>query len=209
MNIIERLSSSINRFWIDSTSTNYGNIFKDRLTLTNGIATACLAAYALTHATRGALLEMGALNISKVLQGQVWRIFTYPFLHKNVFHLAGNLYSLNSVGPYFENYYGTLKYAKVVTLAIISNVIVQSIFDPSGQIGSIGFSGALFGLVGVTHVMKMKNEGFKISLKASVKFICTNAILEILVENVSGLKIDHLAHISGYVAGLVFGWISK
>lgn len=177
-------------------------ILRKGLTITKTIAIVCLATYALTMITRQDLLSNGALNISKVLKGQVWRIVTSPILHVNFFHLISNVNTLLCIGPLTEKRWGTSGFAKVAALSIIADVLVKAVFKI--EYAAVGLSGVLYGMGGALIITSGK--GFQVNLKSSLKLLTFEVIFGVIIEKAGIMRVDHLAHLSGYVAGLIFGW---
>src|SRR5207248_11122351 len=97
-----------------------------------------------------ALLKLGALPDNGQLQGEVWRIATYSFLHFNWLHLVLNVGLLFWIGLIVERQAGTgqgalIYFVSVVTSAVV--ILVVHYLHP--QVGAtVGASGGLFGLLG-------------------------------------------------------------
>lgn len=60
-----------------------------------------------------------------IQQLQVWRFVTFQFVHANLFHIAGNMVALISLGPVVENYLGRRRFLAFYLLC--------------GMVGPIGF----------------------------------------------------------------------
>ena len=58
------------------------------------------------------LMEWGNFSIGKaIMQGQVWRLITFQFLHDGIWHLAFNMIALWLLGPVVELTLGFRRYA--------------------------------------------------------------------------------------------------
>src|SRR5947207_2883916 len=72
------------------------------------------------------LLYLGGLYAPSVVNGaQLWRLWTYQFLHGGAVHIFFNLYALLSLGPATEDVYGP---------------VWPSALDWSTRVGAGGFS---------------------------------------------------------------------
>ncbi len=81
---------------------------------------------------------------------QPWRIFTYMFLHANLFHILFNMLWVWWLGRMVEDQLGTKNFLTIYFGAGIGgaliNVVVVSIFG-GGLIPTVGASGAVFGIM--------------------------------------------------------------
>src|SRR6185369_3384927 len=64
---------------------------------------------ALFHPSSSVLFHMGSMDPAAVLLGQVWRLWTYQFLHFGALHILFNMMALLSLGPTTEDVYGPWK----------------------------------------------------------------------------------------------------
>ena len=125
-------------------------------------------------------------------------------------HLLSNSFSLWRVGPLVENVYGGSRTLLIYLLADIGGNHLAGLYMYWGSLGglSVGASGAVFGLFGAVaaYVLRNKRElgssgDFKLTQVGQVLFI------NLLIGTRRGSGIDNLGHVSGAVAGLVFGWL--
>lgn len=82
-------------------------------------------------------------------QGQIYRLFTSMFLHGGWDHLLNNMLVLAVLGMYLEPVLGHLRYTGIYLLSGIGAAVFSATLSVGGQ-GSIGASGAIFGLTGGT-----------------------------------------------------------
>src|SRR5207244_8345261 len=105
------------------------------------------------------LLDLGGLYAPWIVNdGQIWRLWTYQFLHGGALHIFFNLYALLSLGPATEDVYGP---ARTAALYWITGLGAGAIslgwrlfwyFFTGGASHlplMIGASGAIFGLIGL------------------------------------------------------------
>lgn len=178
-------------------------IIKDSFTATNTVTFLCLATHAFTVITGRNLITSGSLNMSKVLKGQVWRIVTHIFLHGDIFHLMSNVLSLRSIGPSVERKWGASGFVKIATLSVAVDLLAKVILKSTNS--SVGFSGVLFGMAGAFHMIKTPHKGIQINIKSLFETLVLGSVFGIILEQNSGIRIDHVGHVSGYLAGLTFG----
>lgn len=77
------------------------------------ISVGCALVYLMTQMTQNAILyELLVFNRTKILQGQIWRLISYPltFYHSNVLLMAISLFCYYSLGRGMENLWGTLRF---------------------------------------------------------------------------------------------------
>ncbi|KAM3312430.1 hypothetical protein ACQJBY_032384 [Aegilops geniculata] len=93
------------------------------------------------------LLKMGALDVSKVVQGrQGWRLITCIWLHAGVVHLLINVLCLLFIGIRLEQEFGFVRIGLVYLISGFGGSLMSALFIRASI--SVGASGALFGLIG-------------------------------------------------------------
>jgi membrane associated rhomboid family serine protease len=155
-----------------------------------------------------------ALRPNAVLNGQVWQLFTYMFLHdpSSPAHLFFNMYSLFIFGLTIENEWGSRKtlfyYLFCGVGAGITIFVINLIVYGTGFGGiTIGASGAIFGLFLAFGVLFPNAEVllfFIIPMKARTMVIIFGA-LELFFE-VTGFmgNVSHVGHIGGLFFGIIY-----
>lgn len=146
---------------------------------------------------------LGAKNNFLISNGEYYRFFTAMFLHGGLLHVSVNMYSLYSIGPVVERFYGRYKYIIIYLICGIISSVFSYLFSSAV---SIGASGAIFGLLGVILVFsfKMKNiigKGFLINI---ISVVAINGVIGLTLPN-----IDNFAHLGGLLSGIVLGLIFK
>ena len=141
------------------------------------------------------LFEWGAMWGWGVAQGQWWRLLTAAFLHGSLMHIAFNMYALYLFGPQAEHLLGRWRFiASYVTVAVGSSVVVYLFEDP--QVATIGASGAVFGLFGLSLIYLLRT---KQSLNGMLILLAINAVISLQ----SGISWQ--GHLGGFITGLVLG----
>ena len=77
------------------------------------ISLGCALVYLMTQITQNTLLySLLVFDRTAILQGQVWRLITYPltFFHSNLLLMAVSLFCYYSIGRAMENIWGTLRF---------------------------------------------------------------------------------------------------
>jgi len=164
----------------------------------------------------------GALGLQWILQGQIWRLTTYDFLHDTTsnlpFHLFFNMWLLYIAGRRVEEVLGKIEFlAFYLTAGILSGVTFLLWGILIGQNGvAIGASGASVAVMIVFAVYWPQTKwlvyGF-LPVTAMVLAIIS-AVLDLLpmlgqLAGGEGGGIAHAAHIGGMLFGFLyarFGW---
>lgn len=146
------------------------------------------------------ILIFGAMNIELFLKGDYYRLLSAAFLHEGFLHLALNSLGFYIFGVQYEKLFGTLRFLLVfIATALVGNFF-GSLFAPGAAL--IGASGGIYGLIGacfsITLVTK-KNLG---GLSAYMIFFF--ALIGAII-GFSDAKISNVAHIAGFVSGIIVG----
>jgi membrane associated rhomboid family serine protease len=138
-----------------------------------------------------------------VWAGEWWRLGTAVFIHASLWHIGFNLVALSQVGPVIEELFGR---SRMLLLFLVTGVLASIGSALWGLVGvSIGASGAIMGLCGVAAGWGQR-EGTTVGRNAR------NLMLKwALYTVVFGFFIgaDNGAHVSGFIAGFVFGLVIR
>lgn len=148
-------------------------------------------------------------------------LFTSMFLHAGIMHLGGNMLFLYIFGDNIEYKFGRAKYLLLYLFWGIIAGFAHILSDPSSNIPAIGASGAISGVLGAylvlfpsAKIMTFMMFGFfyrmiRISAKWYLPFwFIFQNVLPALVGS-SGSGVAFLAHIGGFLIGLLSGLIYK
>ena len=145
----------------------------------------------------------------EVWQGEIWRVFTYAFLHANVTHLLVNMFALYSLGGFLEALLGGRRYLAVYCASAVGGGIATAVAGGlRAAMGglpsySVGASGAIWGLMGATLALVL---GRRRVLPRLIARGLRQRLLVVLVINV-GLSfmpgIDLYAHFGGGLVGFL------
>jgi membrane associated rhomboid family serine protease len=171
--------------------------------LTVGIIAVCVLLFALTSGNdlRAQQLFLSLCNDPvAVRQGELWRLFTYAFLHdtRNATHLIVNMLSLYSLGAFLEPLLGRLRLGLLCAVTAVAGGIASTLF--MGDV-SVGASGAVWGLVGATFgLLSGRRQFFPALIARGLR----QRLVVILVINIAISFLPHIdryCHFGGGIAG--------
>jgi len=168
------------------------------------------------------LMDWGADNAGAVLLGgQWWRIVTAMFVHVGILHIAMNMWCLWNLGLLAEPLMGSVGVIAVYILTGAAGNLLSTFeswrrYHDSGvfPVGA-GASGAVFGIAGALIVL-LKSKRLPVPLpelkrlrKSVIYFAALNLVLGLSISGGnfflhSGLNIDNMAHLGGFMCGLLF-----
>ena len=180
--------------------------------LTQVLIGICVGIYFLDTLSGNRLARLGMSQPYFVfVRGDWWRLLTAIFLHAGLLHLLFNMYALYISGTLLEEAWGRLKLiaafvATGVFASIFSAVVRLSAGSPAQALrspGSVGASGAIFGLFGALAVVLYRRRyspWARSSLSQLLAILMINLVLGFTVAG-----IDAWAHLGGLISGLVIG----
>ncbi|KAK6163165.1 hypothetical protein DH2020_000029 [Rehmannia glutinosa] len=156
------------------------------------------------EASLGRLLNIGALEVKKVVQEhQAWRLVSCMWLHAGAFHVLANMLSLLFVGIRLEQEFGFVRVGLLYVISGIGGSLLSSLFVRNTI--SVGASGALFGLLGAMLSELLVNwtiyENKLESLLSLLLIILINMAVGILPH------VDNFAHLGGFITGFLLGFV--
>lgn len=152
------------------------------------------------------LIGWGANVGTLVNEGQWWRLITSMFLHAGIFHLLYNMFALYFIGIYLEISIGSKSMFIIYLICGIAGGIASLIFNDYAA--SVGASGAIFGLYGLTGALMIigyLDKSFTVIFWVSIViFVGVNLLVGFAKDN-----IDMPAHLGGLITGFVIGMLYK
>jgi membrane associated rhomboid family serine protease len=128
-----------------------------------------------------------------VADGEYYRLITAAFMHGSFLHIAFNMYALYLFGPPLESALGRVRFLSLYLLSALGGSAASYAFNAPNQ-GSLGASGAVFGLLGAFFMVNRRfgrdNSGLLVLLAINLAF----AFLP-------GTNIDWHAHVGGLITG--------
>lgn len=151
------------------------------------------------------LYDLGDLTLWGVLaEGQYWRIVSAVFLHADISHIFNNMVILFFLGGMIEKELGHTVYTVLFFLSGIGGNLLSLCYKylTLSGVGSIGASGAIFGLDGALLSMVLFLPGYRKTVSITRVLLM---IMLSLYNGFSGQNIDNAAHIGGLLAGFAVG----
>eukprot|EP00039_Didymoeca_costata_P029346 m.24283 g.24283 ORF g.24283 m.24283 type:complete len:617 (+) comp7591_c0_seq4:17-1867(+) len=149
------------------------------------------------------LAKRCGFSMKKNEPDQWYRFFIPIFLHGGLLHFAGCMALQLTIGVQIERAAGWLRMALIYFISGVGGYVASAVFSP--DIPSVGCSGSLYGLLGVSIVdlvqnwQIVENPWWKL-----IKTIVQAAVL-LLVGTIP--FIDNWAHVGGFVFGVLAGII--
>ncbi len=142
------------------------------------------------------VIEAYCIHGPSVRAGQYYRLFTGIFLHGGPIHLLLNCYALYVIGRQIESFLGKFKFLIIYLFSGIMGALFSCIFG--GATGSVGASGAIFGLMGALLYFGYHYRVYLGNVVKSqiIPLICVNLLFGFLQPGV-----DNAAHIGGLIGG--------
>jgi membrane associated rhomboid family serine protease len=142
----------------------------------------------------------GATYLPGVVDGAYWQVVTSMFSHVAVWHIGFNMLALWVLGPQLELAVGRLRFLALYFISGLAGSAMVLWFAPefSGG-GTLGASGAIFGLMGALAVVAFKVGG---DVRGIMTWIGINFVLTFTLGNISWQ-----GHLGGFVAGTAVGAI--
>ncbi|MBH0003414.1 rhomboid family intramembrane serine protease [Pseudoalteromonas sp. SWYJZ12] len=177
--------------------------------------TLIFALYFLNPSSFSYVIDNFAMTPADLSKGnELWTVLTCVFLHGSIMHLFGNMYFLYIVGDNLEDVLGhkrfLLWYLACGLLASFASYIVS----PMSNIPGVGASGAIAGLFGM-YLIWFRHASLTFMFVIYQKKLSAVWFFAIwLGFNIFGAVtgpdgIDYGAHIGGFIAGLIIGYILK
>jgi rhomboid protease GluP len=154
------------------------------------------------------LAAMGASNRDLMLgKGEWFRLFTAPFLHGGLIHLALNGLVLLWVGPIVERLLGRAWFAAVYGASAVAGAFLSMTINPPSVV-SVGASGALMGIVACLFVVSFHFAGpVRGHLQSTALRVLVPSLIP-LAGPAMGMNVDYGAHAGGAAGGLLIGMIA-
>ena len=146
-----------------------------------------------------------ALYPPAVVQLQVWRLFTYMFLHGGLFHLGLNMLVLYMFGTHLERTWGRAGFLRYYLLCGVGAGLFTLV--PIGGFfyaNHVGASGAVYGVL-LAYGLLFPNT--RLSLFGAIPIKALHLVLVLgfiaLASSVSATQdgVSHIAHLGGLGAG--------
>ncbi len=145
----------------------------------------------------GTVVFEGELYRAAISEGhQYWRLVTNAFVHEDLLHIGFNMYLLYLLGMLLEPAIGSLRFGLIYFTSLFAGSFGVLVWSSGG---SIGASGAIFGLMGAAAV-ELRARGHRVMETSIGGLIVFNLFLSFLLP---GISIG--AHIGGLIGGALAG----
>ncbi|NKB25640.1 MAG: rhomboid family intramembrane serine protease [Kiritimatiellae bacterium] len=146
------------------------------------------------------------------MQGLVWQLFTYMFLHSNYYmgHLIFNMLALFLMGPETERTMGTRHFLILYFLSGILGGLGWILIANGGV--CVGASGAIFGIIGAFSALDPHRPIVFLFLpmfrfKAWVFAVGLGVIQLLYLLSQQGGNIAYAVHLAGGIAGCIYALV--
>jgi rhomboid protease GluP len=145
----------------------------------------------------------GVLRWTSIIKKhEYYRLLTAMFMHANIDHLANNMLVLLFIGDNVERVAGKVQFFLIYfgsgIVAGITSISYNMMINDMA--GSIGASGAIFGVVGAMLYILIVNKG-RVEEIGGLQIVLF--IIFSLYGGIQSVQIDEAAHIGGFLAGIV------
>ena len=162
--------------------------------VTATIIVVCVAVFILQQGSTSITLRFADVGVL-VHDGEWYRLITSMFLHHDLIHLAMNMYVLWIYGQNLERREGRARFAIAYLASGIAGSVASYLFV-SGFAISVGASGGVFGLLGVSLVRARQHND---DMRPLLTILGINLALPLLLP-----QINVAAHLGGLVAGGIY-----
>jgi membrane associated rhomboid family serine protease len=144
-----------------------------------------------------------------VTHGYIWQLATYMFLHQGIGHILFNMLALWMFGTEFERLWGTRRFLNFYFFCGVGAglcVIVGNYLFGNPDTGTVGSSGAIFGILLASAVMWPDRQMlfyFLIPIKMKYFVMIIGAIAFFNSFNPAS-PVSDIAHLGGMLFGYVF-----
>lgn len=152
--------------------------------------------------------------------GDFLTLFTSMFMHAGWLHLLGNMLYLWIFGDNVEDRLGHFRYLVFYLLCGIAATFSQYFFSQGSDIPNLGASGAIAGVLG-SYIVMFPNQRVRVLMGRAVVQMSALVVIGfwILLQVISSLStftesaqtsgggVAYMAHIGGFVAGLVLSYV--
>ncbi|NZD62132.1 rhomboid family intramembrane serine protease [Rhizobium sp. WYCCWR 11290] len=150
----------------------------------------------------------GTFRRSIVEDGEWWRLFTAPFMHAGVLHLAFNCVSLWFAGRLFERLIGWRWFAAIFFASALGGSVASVWINDQYTVG-VGASGGIVGLFAavVAASFRFRSGPIADNLRIGAAQILIPSLLPFLSAARSGENIDYAGHFGGALTGAALSFL--
>ena len=158
---------------------------------------------------------------SAFLEGKIWELFTFQFLHATPWHLIANCIGLYLFGPWAERWWGSRRFIVFYLLCGVAGALFFSLLTLVGvlpgrdlQAPLVGASAGIYGImlsVAVINPNQLFHVPFisvPVSLRRIALFCMGLAVIIILGDNLfGGRPFQNSGGEAGHLGGAILGYL--
>lgn len=131
------------------------------------------------------------------LYDEQYRLVSSAFLHVDLMHIVFNMWALYVTGPALEHWLGRSRFLGLYLVSALGGSVLVYQLTPVDT-GTLGASGAIFGLFGATLVLARK---LNFDVKWIIGLIAINLVITFVVPSISWQ-----GHVGGLLTGVAVGF---
>ena len=143
------------------------------------------------------IIDMLAISRNGLIKGQIYRLITAMFVHRDIKHIFFNCFSLYIFGRETEK---ILSRKNFMFLYFVSGIVASLASAIFNNTLSIGASGAIFGIIG-TLAAVARVKMYKAQMLDYFSLILYAAIAVLM--GFGETNVDNYAHIAGFLSGFL------
>lgn len=152
--------------------------------------------FVLQKAVPGLQRELILWPAGTAYYGEYYRLITSAFLHDGITHILFNMWALWVIGPSLERWLGRTRFVALYALSALGgSVLVYVLTAPNS--GTLGASGAIFGLFGATFALARR---LNFDVRWIIGLIVINLGITFVVPGISWQ-----GHVGGLLTGAAVG----
>ena len=146
-----------------------------------------------------------------VLDGRVYQLVTYQFIHGNFLHVLFNAMGIFFFGPPLERQWGTGKFLAYFIGTGVAGGILATVLAPHSPIPVIGCSGSVYGILAASAVLFPEAVIYLwMIVPIRAKWLVTGlGIYEFVMLFRGESGISHEAHLGGLIVGGLYVMLSE
>jgi membrane associated rhomboid family serine protease len=154
-------------------------------------------------------------------EGDFLTLFTSMFMHAGWVHLGGNMLYLWIFGDNVEDRFGHIQFLVFYLLCGLAATFAQLAFSIGSSVPNLGASGAIAGVLG-SYIVMFPKEQVRVLMGRAVTSMSALIVIGgwIVLQLVSGIDsimttttstggVAYMAHIGGFVAGVVLTYLLR
>jgi membrane associated rhomboid family serine protease len=149
-------------------------------------------------------LDLSASGHNVYAKGEVWRLVTALLVHGDLGHLGSNLLPFLFFGWMLQSYFGFWIFPVLaLPIGIASNALTVALYD--SRLHLLGASGMIYGMIALWLVLYLRFDVDRALPKRIARAVAFALLM--LMPTTYDANVSHLAHASGFVAGLTGGFV--